>query len=153
MTSLTELANVPKKVKIGNAEIEVRGVSGEDLIDLMQRFPDLGKVMAGVETDRAAFLKKAPEAVAAIIAIGTSNGGKPDEEKAARNLGLGVQVELLDAILAQTFPNGVGPFVAKLQEMGIIGKADSPQPEESTARPPSSPKPSSSSSQTDTPTP
>jgi hypothetical protein len=156
MTSLLEISNLVRKVDVGNGqEIEVSGVSGEGLIDLMSRFPEIAKAMSGVQIDRDAFIKKAPDAVGAIIAAGIGKPGVKEEEAAARKLGLGIQVDLIDAILQATFPKGVGPFVEKLKEMGIL-QEEADKPEQQSVSDPqvqSSPDSSSSSSSTGTPNP
>ena len=45
-------------------------------------------------------------------------------EAVAARLGLGEQLDLLAAIFELTFPQGVGPFVTKLDALGLLKSAD-----------------------------
>jgi hypothetical protein len=146
MASLLEIANVPRQVEVRGVKVDVTGVSAMGLASLMARFPDIGKLFSGITPEKDQLMALAPTALAAFIASGC---GKPDDEgaeKIARNLGLGEQLDLVDEILRLTFPRGVGPFVKKLQELGVLSEVDI----QSLQLSPETPK---NSSPPDTPTP
>jgi hypothetical protein len=65
------------------------------------------------------------DAVAAIIAAGCGSPGDNAAETVAGSLSLGIQADLLAAILRLTLPKGVGPFVEKLTALrGLLGVDD-----------------------------
>ena len=104
--------------------ITVSGISARGVVALLHEFPALKETLAGRETkglNGATLLDLAPDAAAAIIAAGTGNPGSVEYKKAADALPFGVQVEFLDAIVKLTFPQGVGPFVATLEKLGLFG--------------------------------
>jgi hypothetical protein len=124
MASLLEIANVARTIPVRGVDIDVFGISGTGIATLMARFPEVGKLMSGVEPDRDALMKLAPKALCAFIAAGT---GKPNDEKAeeiAGNLGVGEQLDLIEEIMRLTFPRGVGPFVEKLKGLGLLAAVD-----------------------------
>lgn len=147
MSSLTEITNVKRSISIQGVDVDVYGVSGLALAQLMARFPEVGKMMSGVEVNRDEMMKMAPDALAAFMAAGTGEPNNPAAETAAGMLSIGDQVELIDEILKRTFPRGIGPFVEKLQGLGLLG------PAATTPSMPTSPVPSTNSSAPDTPTP
>lgn len=141
MASLLDLARVARKVKVGDDEVDVYGVSAQGFAELMARFPEIGKMMAGITVDAASLGKLAPEALGAFIAAGTGNVGSKEAEEFASKLGMGSQMDLISEILRLTFPRGVGPFVKQLDDLsGLV------QGEAGTAPPPSSQGASSNSS-------
>jgi len=146
MASLLEIANVPRTVEVRGLKIEVTGISAMGLTKLMARFPEIGQLFSGIVPEKEELTKLAPGALAAFIAAGTGKPGDEEAEKIAGGLGLGEQLDLVDEIMRLTFPRGVGPFVAKLQALGLLGAVDprSLQPS------PDTPK---NSSPPDTPTP
>ena len=120
MASLLEIADVARTVPIRGKEVEVYGVSGEGLANLMVRFPEVGKMLSGANVDTEGMMKLAPAALAAFIAAGCGKPGDEKMEDVARKLGVAEQLDLVDEILRLTFPRGVGPFVLKLRELGVL---------------------------------
>ena len=122
MSSLLDLVGLRPTVPICGVEVEVTGVSVQSLVALMQRFSEVGKFLSSSgKLDKASLFKLAPrEMLAALIAAGTGMPGNKDAEKIAAGLTIGEQTDLIDAILRQTFPRGIGPFVEKLRELGIM---------------------------------
>lgn len=111
--------------KEGPAKIEVRGVSTEDVLTLLQRFPELQKWIGGGERKAADLIKLAPNAVSAIIAAAT--GGLDDKtiEEAAAQLPIETQLNFLEAIGRLTFKSGFGPFAERILALFDAAKSAS----------------------------
>lgn len=122
MTSLTELAALSTAVKVMGKDITVHGVSAAGIAQLLHRFPALGKAMSGGGFKQEELVKLAPDAVAALIAAGCGDPGNKEVEKAAAKLALEAQLDLIQAIIKLTFPSGVGPFVKKLEGLGLLAR-------------------------------
>jgi len=143
MVSLLDIADQQKTVTIRDKDVAVFGISAQDIVYLFGKFPELRLLMSGKQADLTpeTLLKLAPGAVAAAIAAGTGSAGDENAEAVAARLGLGEQLDLLAAIFELTFPQGVGPFVAKLDALGLLKSADDAS---GWAQDMSSPAPSSS---------
>ena len=126
MVSLLDIADQQKTVTIRDKDVAVFGISAQDIVYLFGKFPELRLLMSGKQADLTpeTLLKLAPGAVAAAIAAGTGSAGDEQAEAVAARLGLGEQLDLLAAIFELTFPQGVGPFVAKLDALGLLKSAD-----------------------------
>jgi hypothetical protein len=124
MASLLEVANVARSVTVRGVDVSVVGLSGTEIATLMARFPEVGKLMSGVEPDRKSLMKMAPVALNAFIAAGTGKAGDKATEDFAGTLGVGEQLDLIDEILRLTFPRGIGPFVEKLKGLGLLAAVD-----------------------------
>ena len=126
MVSLLDIADQQKTVTIRDKDVAVFGISAQDIVYLFGKFPELRLLMSGKQADLTpeTLLKLAPGAVAAAIAAGTGSAGDENAEAVAARLGLGEQLDLLAAIFDLTFPQGVGPFVAKLDALGLLKSAD-----------------------------
>ena len=126
MVSLLDIADQQKTVTIRDKDVAVFGISAQDIVYLFGKFPELRLLMSGKQADLTpeTLLKLAPGAVAAAIAAGTGAAGDENAEAVAARLGLGEQLDLLAAIFDLTFPQGVGPFVAKLDALGLLKSAD-----------------------------
>jgi hypothetical protein len=126
MVSLLDIADQQKTVTIRDKDVVVFGISAQDIVYLFGKFPELRLLMSGKQADLTpeTLLKLAPGAVAAAIAAGTGSAGDENAEAVAARLGLGEQLDLLAAIFDLTFPQGVGPFVAKLDALGLLKSAD-----------------------------
>jgi hypothetical protein len=126
MVSLLDIADQQRTVTIRDKDVAVFGISAQDIVYLFGKFPELRLLMSGKQADLTpeTLLKMAPGAVAAAIAAGTGSAGDENAEAVAARLGLGEQLDLLVAIFELTFPQGVGPFVAKLDALGLLKSAD-----------------------------
>ncbi len=126
MVSLLDIADQQKTVTIRHKDVAVFGISAQDIVYLFGKFPELRLLMSGKQADLTpeTLLKLAPGAVAAAIAAGTGSAGDENAEAVAARLGLGEQLDLLAAIFELTFPQGVGPFVAKLDALGLLRNAE-----------------------------
>jgi hypothetical protein len=143
---LLDIAPIGEKVKLSeDQEILVTGISLESMVDLILRFPDVGKWFAGGKLGAENFLKTGPAAVAAAIAAGTGAGADPRAEEIARRLPIETQVDILEAIARVSFREGFGPFVARV--LNLAGAARTPGKAPDTI----SPQASTPSSGPDTP--
>src|SRR3954465_14656418 len=128
MSGLMDIAPAGVSVPVGGVTVMVAGVSARGVVSLLAMFPELKSVLAGRKLDMtpADMLEKAPDAVAAIIALGC---GHAIEDVAAieraASLPLEAQLDLLDAVYKATMPQGFGPFVEKIGALGLIDAARS----------------------------
>jgi hypothetical protein len=126
MSSLIELAALTTTVKVMGKDITVHGISAGGFAQLLHRFPALGKAMSGGGFKQEELIKAAPDAVAALIAAGCGDPGNKKAEDVAGKLPLEAQLDLITATLKLTFPSGVGPFVKKLEALGLLAQVQNP---------------------------
>ena len=100
--------------------MSVGGIGLSAIAQLLARFPNFRKMMSGQETDLASVVSGGDDFVAALIAAGTGEAGDPEAEKIASALSIDEQISLLEPILRLTLPEGVGPFVEKLNRLGAV---------------------------------
>jgi hypothetical protein len=139
MVGLIDFAPCVEMVQVQGTDVPVHGVSASGLALLLSRFPDLRKLMTGMEVDAAELLASGGEAVAAIIAAGCGYPGDEKAEAVAAKLSLDSQADFLTAILRLTLPKGIGPFVNKLTALSGLLDVDA---RSDTAQGTTSPKPS-----------
>ena len=139
MVGLIDIAPRTETVDVDGTNVEVHGVSASGLAHLLGRFPELRKLMTGLDVDATQLMAIGGEAVGAIIAAGCGYPGDQKAEAAAARLSLDAQADFLGAILRLTLPKGIGPFVAKLTALGGILDVDA---RSDTALASTSPKPS-----------
>src|SRR6476620_10242865 len=120
MVGLIDIAPCTETVEIQGAPVEVHGVSASGLALLLGRFPDLRKLMTGLEVETGQLMAIGGEAVAAIIAAGCGYPGDEKAEAVASGVSVDAQADLLAAILKLTLPAGLGPFVEKLTTLGHV---------------------------------
>lgn len=123
MTGLLDIAPASKPVLVpsddGEVSVNVRGLSISDIRDLLARFPEVVGMLGSGKVKPADVIRMGPDIVAAIIAAACGNPGHEKVEAFARELGAGVQVEILTATLKLTMPRGPGPFVELLKAAGL----------------------------------
>jgi hypothetical protein len=125
----------------------VVGLSFDTIGQLLERFPILFEALSGrLGAGFPDLVKKAPDAVAAVIAAGSGELNNKKAEKVAKDLPIGVQLELCQAIGRVTFPKGVRPFLEAVN--ATFGASPGPAFVAPDMR---SPKPSSNSKDTSTP--
>lgn len=124
MIGLIDMAPSTDTVEVQGTSVAVHGVSASGLAVLLGRFPDLRKLMTGLEVETAQLMAIGGEAVAAIIAAGCGYPGDEKAEAVAGKLSLDAQADFLAAILRLTLPKGLGPFVEKLTALGSILDVD-----------------------------
>lgn len=119
MPGLSDVARSFRVVSVKGTDVDVPGVSAEGIAYLFSRFPVLKELIGGKDVDLGvdALVKLAPDAVAALIACGTGAVADKKAEAVAAKLGAEDQLNLMDAIIKETMPGGVGPFVEKLSAM------------------------------------
>lgn len=120
MVGLVDIAPVTSTILVRGQDITITGVSARGIALLLARFPELRAVMTGREVALNDLLKLGGDVIAAIIAAGTGTPGDMDAEKAADNLTLEEQADLLGAIVELTMPRGLGPLVEKLSRLGLL---------------------------------
>ncbi len=167
--SLLDIRRKTEQVRIDDDNcVDVVGLSFETIGQLLERFPILFEALSGqLAQGFPALVKKAPDAVAAVIAAGTGEFNNDQAEKVARTLPIGVQLEIAQAIGRVTFPKGVRPFLeavnatfgANTAPASAAPDTRSPRPSSNSRSPagptsgssrPSRPPPSSSSAEKST---
>lgn len=114
---LTDIVNAKRIVETGSGPLEVVGLSVEDIITLLQRFPDAQKLLEFKSGKAEEITKLGPDVLAAIVATATGSTNDREQEDAARRLPVGVLTEIVVAVVEATLPNGIGPFAEKLLEL------------------------------------
>lgn len=113
--SLRDIGLLTETVAVNDEKsVEVRGIAAADLIKLINRFPDMQKWMSGEVVNIRDILVNAPDAIAAIIAIGCGDGGDPEAEGVASMLPFEVQMDIIQVVGRLTFRSGFGPFVQRM---------------------------------------
>lgn len=119
-----EISPIKQKVTIETGEGErdylVIGIPFKIFLDLVARFPDLGKIIEGGTIDVPSVMQYGADAVASLVAAGW---GMPNDKKAEEKAATLMPEQTLDflhGILKATMPNGLGPFKAKLDAIGAI---------------------------------
>lgn len=120
MVGLVDIAPLTSTVSVRGQEITVTGVSARGIAHLLARFPELRALMTGREVALDDLLKLGGDVVCAIIAVGTGSPADEAAEKAADNLTLEEQADLLAAIVELTMPRGLGPLVERLSRLGLL---------------------------------
>ena len=120
MVGLVDIAPITSSVSIRGKDISITGVSARGIASLLARFPELRALMTGREVALEDLLKLGGDVIAAIIAAGTGASGDVDAEKAADNLTLEEQADLLAAIVELTLPRGLSPLVEKMSRLGLL---------------------------------
>ncbi len=113
MTSLLDIANKATFVH----GVQVNGISVRTIVDLLQNFPDLQRVIAGRSVSGESLFEIVPAAIPHIIAAGVGQAGNAEFIAHAENLGLEIQIDFITEIVALTMPGGVGPFMEKLNKV------------------------------------
>ncbi len=112
MPSLLDIVELTETVEIGQTKLDVYPISARGIADLLGRFPALRMMITGYNAEPEDLMKAAPDAIAAIIAMGVRDE-RPEMLQAAGNLSAELQLDLLAAIMRLTMPSGLGPFVEK----------------------------------------
>lgn len=116
MPGLLDIAPLKRVVSVLGTDVTVTGISAEGIAVVLQRFPEVRKMMTGKDVNLSPeeLIAKVPVAVATIIAAGCGTPGDAASERVAASLPLESQIALLEAIKELTLPAGVGPFVDRL---------------------------------------
>jgi len=116
--SLLDVLPRHERVDIGgDQKLDVFGISGEDIGRILDRWPDAFTQMAmsnSQPTQMDGGLLGALLAAGQRVSDGVSLLGNDEAESRARSLGVGDQMNILQAVGRCTFPEGVGPFLEAL---------------------------------------
>ena len=83
MVDLLDIVAIKSTVPIRGKDLDITGISFDDFVALLMRFPELQKAFGeGMTAERIA--DAAPAALGAVIAAGTGHGGSSAHEQAAR---------------------------------------------------------------------
>jgi hypothetical protein len=127
MASLHDIAPAQRRVLVPAGDgtdqpVDVRGLSLQDVSDLVARFPEvIGAFSGGMKNDQIlpAILKMGPAVIAAVIAYACGAANDEQAEKVVATWPIGTQAEILAIVVKQTAPRGVGPFVDLLKATGL----------------------------------
>jgi hypothetical protein len=108
-------------VKIDGNRIIVRGLHGDAIASIVARYPKLGMMLAGGGADIGT-LGQFGAATSAIIAAGCGHLGDERYEQHAAALLAEDQLNLVQAIISLTFPNGLTSFANRLAT--LVTRAD-----------------------------
>lgn len=121
MLSLLDVLPRSERVDIGGGqEIDVFGISGEDIGKILTRYPDAFQQLSS-SANKPSNLD--PGLLGALMAATQRNGsddsllGDENVEKRARTLSVGAQLKVMQAMGRCTFPDGVGPFLEGLMSV------------------------------------
>lgn len=155
VASILEIRKARKAVKFGELTVEVQALSIADLTDIATRFDPFRALLLQQSFDPKSIFACGREAVGAVIAASQGKLGDAEFERAAGELDLAAQMELMIAAYEATFPGGFGPFVERLAGLGIrfdAAPAETPS-SDSSASESSQPPPTIDPSPSDSPTP
>ena len=123
MAGLIDIApRLPGTVTVNGTEVSVNGLSAHHIAELLAEFPKLRAAIDGVNVEAADLIRAGKDAVGMLLAAGTGAFG----DKAAAEAGVALvvedQVDILEAIIAQTLPRSkkIGPFLERLAEWGLM---------------------------------
>lgn len=135
-------------VKHRGSDVETRGLSFEQIIDLFDRFPSIVGVL---DKSKPVTMKSFAEpAINIMIAMATGVAGDAEQEANISNLKLGEKAAFMAAIIRQTAPDGIGPFVDLLNTVSAPVAADEEESEKIKVRLAPSPKQPQNSASQDT---
>lgn len=139
MPGLLDIADLCETVQVGPKHIPlaVHAISARDLVPLLQKYPELRKMMTGQEQDSMTadrIFEMIPEAIDSILMSATD---QPVE--IVRAIGLQDQAEILAKVWDLTFTKGLPNFLKALEVMagelaGVRGNTPvmkSPEPSNS----------------------
>lgn len=152
MATLLDIATVSELVLVPGPggkkqDLEVFGVSAEGIAMLFNRFPEIRALITGKTLERDKLAKLAAPAIAAVIAASCGTPGDKKAELAASRLPLSAQMDVLEATVKLTMPDGMGPFVERLTALAgmLNAQAETVNPSDMITVPATkSPSPSSS---------
>lgn len=125
MSKLMEIGRRKHKIKVEGNDLEIRGVSADDLFSLAERFPAFRALLERQIPTAEDILAGGSRLVGAVIASSFGEYGNETEEKHAAQLDLEIQLDMLLHIYDATFPGGVRPFVQRLEnKFGIKLQAE-----------------------------
>ncbi|MDE2467227.1 MAG: hypothetical protein KGL35_00360 [Bradyrhizobium sp.] len=119
MADIFDIVASTETVKLGGVAIEVGGVPLGDFLKIVKRFPAVIAALKREQVEPAVWFDCGAEAIAALLAAGVGKLGDADAEARIGRFPGAYQLALLKSIMAQTMPDGPGPFVREL--MTVLG--------------------------------
>ncbi len=128
MSLLTELAPGSRTVTVRGQPITITGIGVSGIAMLVSRFKNLGPTLLKTETiTPEQIIALGPEVAHAVLAAGCGEPGSAKAEAAAATIGVAKQLEVLLAIIEETMPDGVDPFVQGLERVAELVASESLQ--------------------------
>jgi len=121
MVGLLDFKPPGQTFSLGGKDIAVPGLTFGHIRDLVARFPKLGELLQGKTVMASDIVSTIPDAVPAIIATGFGFPADKEQEAAASKMTIGVQIDMIDAVIKATEPSGEGPLSKKLR--GLLADA------------------------------
>lgn len=126
MLSLLDVLPRHERVDIGGGqEIDLFGVSAEDVGRILERYPN---AFAELAESKGNFAGMNPGLLGAVLAAAQRDKdwnsllGNHQVEMMSRSLGVGVQMKMMQVVGRCTFPDGVGPFLEGLASISLGAK-------------------------------
>lgn len=142
LVDVTDIVPEFKAVTVGkDQEIAVYGMGVEQACYLVNRFPELkamlkpGTKVADFRVDK--IFDAAPKAIGAICAAGANKFNDKKAEEVLAKLPMQYQLDIIEAIVDRSMPDGPGPFVEKVMagmvyaqgfREGLNGQLDGAEP-------------------------
>lgn len=130
MTSLLDIGPLTEEVPVsGDKTVTVYGVSPEGFFHLLHRFPMLQEMFGSgaKNVDMETLQAIAPESIAYALAVATTSRSYMTHQQwldiveatagVAINLSAHVQMALFQAALRLSFPDGIGPFIKRVESL------------------------------------
>jgi hypothetical protein len=128
MTSLLDIGPLTELVTVNGKEVSVYGVTPEGFFYLLDKFPELQKLMTSEGLDPALLREIAPNSIAYAVAVATTDRSEYKTSKewlakvqeaanVAMNISAHYQMALFQAALRLTFPDGIGPFMKSMETL------------------------------------
>jgi len=117
MLTLRDVLPRHERIDIADGQVDLFGISGEDIGSILERFPD---AFTAIASSGSQSIKIPGPLMGALLAAGQRNGhggsllGDEGFEMMCRGHGAADQQKMLKAIAKCTFPDGVGPFLESL---------------------------------------
>lgn len=125
MVGLLDIAPRGGSVTINGEAYPVNGLSAASIVQILRQFPELLALFggAGEGVDMLSIAAKSEDALTAILAHGLGLNGQAEYEEGLSRLALDEKAEVFAAVLKETLPNGVVPFVQTLEKLMKLASA------------------------------
>jgi hypothetical protein len=115
--SLADIGEACEDVPVRDSFLRVYGLAAEDVLGLLNKYPEvLSKALKGA-AKISDFVKAAPEVIGAIIAKASREEDEDAATEIARRIPLETQMNILEAVGRLTFTDGFGPFVKRVMAL------------------------------------
>ena len=142
-------------VSIGDKTLKVYGLSADNLVELMARFPEASAWLSPGAVKLDKMIPAASRCLESVIALATTPDRDQVEEaeKVAAKLSVETQLDIVKEIVKLTFKDGFGPFANRIAELfgaaasvnfGRVMGTNSPAPSSISSLPATTAEPSGS---------